>query len=111
VYKSQLKTAREERQKSMGDLRHQPVYDDKVKRMEAAIAELSALPGTVTQVNNLRDLIVAGHKVAYADYPPSKDITGDFQAAYAKLQGLSGNLKAGKQASAKFVKEAGGGKN
>lgn len=80
---------------ALSDAEHKPVYEDKVRRIQEAIAELALLPGASKQVENLGKLLKEGEKAAKP---------GNYKEAYAKLQGLSGNLKDGKKAAEEFQK-------
>ena len=87
----------EQRKAVVEAARHQPVYQDKRARIQAAIDELSVLPGTADSVRALQSLL----DVAVAFEP-------DYQAAYQKLSGLTKNLETGRKDAATFAKEGGG---
>ncbi|MBQ0958814.1 hypothetical protein KAK06_07570 [Ideonella sp. 4Y11] len=90
------RAAPEVRQRVLDTARHKPVYMDKRQRITEAIAELQALPGTVTQVTALQKLL-----------DDATLVEPDYHAAYEALEGLSGTLAAGRKAAAEFAKGLG----
>lgn len=99
VYSAWKKKAKLDREASLEKARHEPVYRDKVLRIEAAIIELESQPGTKTQVAKLKLLLANGENAV-------KSKAG-YEAAYKALEGLSGTLEEGRKAALEFRRNAG----
>lgn len=99
LFTTQSKAARGKREDDLDTARHKPVFDDKVARIRAAIAQLKPMPGTTAARAKLQKLIDAGLIEASS--------SGDYEKAYGKLQGLSGTLADGLKAAEDFPKKVG----
>ena len=73
--------------------RWKPIYTDKIQRINTAIVKLRRSPGARKQMEKLNALLVNGDK-----------LVPDYEAAYKALKGLSGLLKAGRDAKKNFTK-------
>ncbi len=76
----------EARKRVVAEARHKPVYENKRKRIQAAIDELSPLPGTRKQVDKLNATLTA-----------ATDLEPDYEAAYKALEGRTKQLKEGRE--------------
>jgi len=99
IYETQRKLADKSDEQRLATTRHKPVYDDKVLRINSAINELEALPGTKTFEAQLEQLLVAGANVVKSSQ--------DYVAAYKALQGLTAAREQGLKAAASFRNSVG----
>ncbi|HEY4079244.1 MAG TPA: hypothetical protein VGM81_00990 [Burkholderiaceae bacterium] len=76
----------EARKRVVAEARHKPVYENKRKRIQAAIDELTPLPGTRKQVDKLNATLTA-----------ATDLEPDYEAAYKALEGRTKQLKEGRE--------------
>lgn len=99
LFTKQQKLATAKRKEDLAIARHKPMFDDKVARLRAAIAQLEPMPGTGAARKALQDLINEGSAEASR--------SSDFNSAYGALKGLTENLASGLKAANDFSKNVG----